>query len=76
MAFVRTKAGTLRLVHEGREFLLDSVGQDLPDDLAKSILSHVNVTDEPVPAALAQPDPPKAEEPVAQAGRKKAEKPE
>lgn len=41
--FCRTKAGTLRLVYEGDEIILDSAGCELPDALAESIRTHVNV---------------------------------
>jgi hypothetical protein len=41
--FCRTKEGTLRLVHEGEEIILDIEGRDLPAALAESIRTHVNV---------------------------------
>jgi len=44
----RTKTGELRLRHEGKDFLLDGNGSDLPDELAESIRSHVNVVVEEV----------------------------
>ncbi len=42
----RTKAGSLKLRHEGKDYLLDGEGMSLPDDLAESIRSHVNVIHE------------------------------
>jgi len=44
----RTKTGALRLRHEGEDFVLDGNGLDLPDELAESIRSHVNVVVEDV----------------------------
>jgi len=44
----RTKVGVLRLRHEGEDFVLDGNGLDLPDELAESIRSHVNVVVEDV----------------------------
>lgn len=51
----RTKAGELRLRHEGQDYLLDANGLDLPDDLAESIRPHVNVVVEDVPAPPPEP---------------------
>jgi hypothetical protein len=57
----RTKAGTLRLVWNGEEILLDPNGRDLPDALAESIRPHVNVmVDECMPEV---PDPETARAP-------------
>jgi hypothetical protein len=54
--FCRTRVGSLRLYWEGREYLLDPNGAELPDDLAENIRPHVNVVVEaPVPA----PEPPR-----------------
>lgn len=51
MKHCRTKAGELRLRHEGEDFLLTADGLDLPDDLAESIRPHVNVVVEEAAAA-------------------------
>ncbi len=56
-----TKTGTLRLYHEGKDFLLDCAGLDLPEELAESIRTHVNVVVDGPP-----PEPPKAEEPASE----------
>lgn len=45
----RTKAGEMKLRHEGKDYLLDVGGLDLPDDLAESIRPHVNVVFEDAP---------------------------
>lgn len=39
----RTKTGELRLYYEGKDYLLDSAGLELPEDLARDIHTHVNV---------------------------------
>lgn len=49
-----TKSGVLRLYHEGQEYLLDSSGTDLPEELADSIRTHVNVV---VEESLPTPKP-------------------
>lgn len=41
--FARAKKGTLRVVSQGREYLLDGEFQQLPDALAIEISPHVNV---------------------------------
>jgi hypothetical protein len=55
----RTKSGTQRLVHQGEEIILDVVGCDLPDDLANSLIGHVNLEFGEVPASEPEPEPPK-----------------
>ena len=66
----RTRAGTLRLYHEGQWIdLVDHEARELPDELAESIRTHVNVVVEdaappPAPSA-AKPAAPKKKEPPA-----------
>lgn len=61
----RTKEGELRLLYEDKEYLLDVVGLDLPDDLAESIRGHVNVIVEPLPADSPSKEPEPEPEPKA-----------
>lgn len=49
----RTREGELKLAYQGKRYLLDPNGLDLPADLAESIRGHVNV--------IVGPDPPAAE---------------
>lgn len=39
----RAKRGTLRVVHEGLEYVLDGSGLEIPDEVAESIRPHSNV---------------------------------
>ena len=43
MAFARAKKGTLRVVSEGKEYLLGGEFQEIPDALGAEIAPHVNV---------------------------------
>ena len=66
MPFCRTKAGTLRLVWQGEEILLDGNGRNLSADLAADIQGHVNVIvggERVAPAPEPEPEPePEADE--------------
>lgn len=66
----RTKRGTLRVVHEGVEYVLDESGLELPDEIAETIRPHANVLvgfDDPTP----EPAPEPASDPAPEPDRKK-----
>lgn len=67
MPFCATKAGTLRLVWQGEELVLDGNGRDLPTELAEDIRGHVNVVVEASPSpAPSEPEPEVEDEPVSE----------
>lgn len=57
MPHCRTKQGTLRIVYEGTEILLDANGAELPAGLAANIQGHKNVVVGGERAAATEPAP-------------------
>lgn len=56
--YCRTKQGTLRLYYEGEHLELDSAGRDLPEALAESIRTHINVEVGGAPPKVTPPPAP------------------
>ena len=77
MPFCRTKAGTLRLVWQGEEIILDGNGRELSADLAADIQGHVNVIvggerkAEPEPTPVEPESSDDGDEPEPTRGRRK-----